>query len=99
MRPLARRLAQASGARVEVVPVENSYFGATVTTAGLLPGSAVLLALLTSGPYDGVLLPRESLNDDDLFVDNVSLTEVVQRVEPARVVTGTELVSTFAELL
>jgi putative radical SAM enzyme (TIGR03279 family) len=98
LRPLARRLSEASGARVEVVAVENSYFGSTVTTAGLLPGSAVLLTLLKRGPYDGVMLPRESLNDDALFVDNVSLNEVVSRLEPARVVTGTELTSTIAEL-
>ncbi len=98
LRPLAKRLSAATGAQVDVVAVENTYFGSTVTTAGLLPGSAVLLALLKTGPYDGIMLPREALNDDDLFVDNVSLSEVVSRLEPARVVTGIELTSTISEL-
>jgi NifB/MoaA-like Fe-S oxidoreductase len=99
LRPLAARLAEASGADVQLLAVENSYFGVTVTTAGLLPGSAILLALLSNGPFDGVLLPRESLNDDELFIDNVSLEEVVARLEPARVVSGTELTSAFAQLV
>jgi putative radical SAM enzyme (TIGR03279 family) len=96
--PLAQRLSGVSGAHVEVVAVENSYFGPTVTTAGLLPGSAIALDLMRRGPFDAVLLPAESLNDDTLFVDNVSLDEVVRRLEPARVVAATDLIAGFRQL-
>ena len=39
-------LTRATGARFELVPVENTLFGPSVTTAGLLPGAAIRDALL-----------------------------------------------------
>ncbi len=92
------RLERASGARVEVVGVENTLFGPTVTTAGLLPGRDMLRALLGRGPFDLVLLPSESLNDDAVFIDDLPLEELAGRVAPARVAAGFELTSTLAGL-
>ncbi len=46
-------LARLTSARFDLIPVTNTLFGASVTTAGLLPGSAVQQALLGrqgSGP-------------------------------------------------
>jgi len=52
--------------------VVNSLFGASVTTAGLLPGEAVRRALHPRTDLDLALLPGESLNDDGLFIDSMS---------------------------
>lgn len=98
MGPLAPRLAAATGARVEVVPVVNRMFGETVTTAGLLPGRDLLAAALRAGPFDAVLLPAEALNDDGVFVDDLSLDDLMERLEPARVLPGYELTATLARL-
>jgi putative radical SAM enzyme (TIGR03279 family) len=65
-------LAEVTGARFELIPVENSLFGASVTTAGLLPGAAVRQALEARGDLDLALVPGESLNDDGLFIDSMS---------------------------
>jgi putative radical SAM enzyme (TIGR03279 family) len=65
-------LARISGARFELIPVVNTLFGASVTTAGLLPGGALRDALV-GRELDLVLLPGESVNDDGLFIDNMSL--------------------------
>jgi len=65
-------LARISGARFELIPVVNSLFGASVTTAGLLPGGALRDALV-GRELDLALLPGESVNDDGLFIDNMSL--------------------------
>jgi putative radical SAM enzyme (TIGR03279 family) len=65
-------LARVSGARFELIPVVNTLFGPSVTTAGLLPGSA-LRAALTGRELDLALLPGESVNDDGLFIDSMSL--------------------------
>jgi NifB/MoaA-like Fe-S oxidoreductase len=65
-------LAEVTGARFELIAVENSLFGASVTTAGLLPGAAVRQALEGRGDLDLALLPGESLNDDGLFIDSMS---------------------------
>jgi putative radical SAM enzyme (TIGR03279 family) len=66
-------LAGLTGAHFELIPVVNSLFGSSVTTAGLLPGAAVRQALIGRQDLDLVLVPGESLNDDDLFIDSVSL--------------------------
>ncbi len=64
-------LADASGASFELLVLENTLFGPSVTTAGLLPGAAVLAALRDRGDLDLVLLPAECINDDLLFMDDL----------------------------
>jgi putative radical SAM enzyme (TIGR03279 family) len=66
-------LARATGARFELIPVVNSLFGSSVTTAGLLPGTALQGALAGRRDLDLALLPGESVNDDGLFIDSMSL--------------------------
>ncbi len=68
-------LARISGAEFELIPVVNTLFGASVTTAGLLPGGALQEALLGRA-LDLALLPGESVNDDGLFIDNLSLQQL-----------------------
>ncbi|MBI4500058.1 MAG: DUF512 domain-containing protein [Gemmatimonadetes bacterium] len=69
-------LAGATGARFELVVLENSLFGPSVTTAGLLPGRAFLSALESLTAVDLALLPAEAINDDGLFIDDVRLEEL-----------------------
>ena len=64
-------LAQATGAVFELIPVVNTLFGASVTTAGLLPGAAVQQALRGRRDLDLALLPGESVNDDGLLMDSM----------------------------
>jgi NifB/MoaA-like Fe-S oxidoreductase len=66
-------LAQVTGAQFELMPVVNSLFGSRVTTAGLLPGRDLQDTLRGRNDLDLVLIPGESLNDDGLFIDNLSL--------------------------
>jgi putative radical SAM enzyme (TIGR03279 family) len=66
-------LRNATGSTFELIPVVNSLFGASVTTAGLLPGVAMQQALRRRNDLDLVLLPGESVNDDGLFIDSMSV--------------------------
>ena len=84
LEPLARR----TRARLELLPVVNTLFGPSVTTAGLLPGKAIQQALRQREPLDLALLPAEAINDDGLFIDNMSF-EMLQagvscEVRPSR---------------
>jgi putative radical SAM enzyme (TIGR03279 family) len=67
-------LTRATGARFELITVVNSLFGPSVTTAGLLPGTALQTALAGRRDLDLALLPGESINDDGLFMDSMSLS-------------------------
>jgi putative radical SAM enzyme (TIGR03279 family) len=96
--PLLERLSAHTGSRAYAVPVENRYFGPTVTTAGLLAGSDILATLADEPAFDAVLLPAESLNDDALFIDGLPFAELEAQLRPARVVAGHELTEAFARL-
>ena len=65
-------LARVTGSEFELIPVVNTLFGPSVTTAGLLPGVAMQQALRLRRDLDLVLLPGESVNDDGLFIDSMS---------------------------
>ncbi|HVM43123.1 MAG TPA: DUF512 domain-containing protein [Gemmatimonadales bacterium] len=70
-------LEKATGGRFDCVAVENSFFGPSVTTAGLLPGEALGTALASRRDYDLALLPAEAVNEDGIFVDDVPLASLV----------------------
>jgi putative radical SAM enzyme (TIGR03279 family) len=86
-----------TGALLDVIGVENTMFGPTVNTAGLLPGRAVRAAVAGRG-HDVVLLPAEALNDSGCFVDDLPLVELVRALSPAHVAPAHELISALRDL-
>ena len=98
LRARAPRLAAATRAAVEVVEVENRYFGPTVTVAGLLAGRDLAEALGGGREDDVVLLPAEALNSDQLFIDSLPLEELAAGLAPAWVVTGSEVTAVLRSL-
>jgi len=72
---LARKLSQARGLDVEVVPVDNRLFGPSVTVAGLLSGADILetMGRLTLG--DLVLVPGSAVRGG-VFLDDVTLNQL-----------------------
>jgi putative radical SAM enzyme (TIGR03279 family) len=76
MPELLELLAVATGAHFELIRVENSLFGPTTTTAGLLVGADMRRALTNRYDLDLALIPAESINDDGVFLDEQSFIEV-----------------------
>lgn len=91
IRGRAPRLAETVGAAVDVVEVENRYFGPSVTIAGLLGGADILRALGEGREGDIVVLPAEALNADDVFIDDMPLARLAERMGPAEIRTGFEI--------
>ena len=59
----AAAISDAMGAPVEVIEVENDFYGSIVTTAGLLAGEDIENALRADlRPEDVCLIPAEALN-------------------------------------
>ena len=73
-------LARVTGARFEVLQLENTMFGASVTTAGLLPGAAFLGALRERDDFDLALLPAEAVNDDLVFMDDLDARDLAAQL-------------------
>ncbi|MGK2961751.1 MAG: DUF512 domain-containing protein [Gemmatimonadaceae bacterium] len=76
MAELIPELSARTGARFEVISVENSLFGPTITTAGLLVGADIRRALESRGDLDIALIPAETLNDDRIFLDDVDFDQL-----------------------
>jgi putative radical SAM enzyme (TIGR03279 family) len=74
MAPLMPELLDAisaqTGASFTLLPMENSLFGPTTTTAGLLVGADIRRALADRQDLDIALIPAETINDDGLFLDD-----------------------------
>ena len=70
MPELLQQLTAATGAEFVLIPVENSLFGPTTTTAGLLVGADFRRALSNRHDLNFALIPAESINDDGLFLDD-----------------------------
>jgi len=69
-------LASQTGAQFELIPVVNSLFGPTTTTAGLLVGRDIRSAVAACRDADVVLIPAESINEDGVFLDDDTLAAV-----------------------
>jgi NifB/MoaA-like Fe-S oxidoreductase len=69
-----------TGGAFELVVVENDLFGPRVTTAGLLPGAVFKRVLQERGDLDMALLPAEAVNDDQRFIDDMALTDLIDAV-------------------
>jgi hypothetical protein len=74
-RELVPLLSAAGAPAPEIVAVENRFYGASVTVAGLLSGADVRRALvaLPATPRRTVLLPPRMFNADDLTLDDFDL--------------------------
>ena len=70
MPELLARLEDATGATFELIVMENSLFGPTTTTAGLLVGADIRRALAGRTDLDAALIPAETINDDGIFLDD-----------------------------
>ena len=80
--------------------VRNRFWGGTVTVSGLLTGKDLLKAANDlAGRGDDVILPPNCLNNDDLFLDNMTLEEFCSAT-PATVLVGSyDMTETIVEAL
>jgi putative radical SAM enzyme (TIGR03279 family) len=80
MPALLDELTEATGGHFTLIVMENSLFGPTTTTAGLLVGADVLRALSGRDDLDLALIPAESINDNGLFLDEASFIGVREQL-------------------
>ncbi|MFL5498415.1 MAG: DUF512 domain-containing protein [Gemmatimonadaceae bacterium] len=78
MRELLEKLQVATGANFDLIVAENSLFGPTITTAGLLVGKDILTALKDRHDLDIALIPAETINEESVFLDDFTLEAVRQ---------------------
>ncbi len=74
---LAEKWKTVTGLECEVVPVRNNLMGQTVTVSGLLCGVDMIAAAKRLERIgDCVIVPPDCLNDDGLFLDDLTLDDM-----------------------
>lgn len=81
------------GLKINVIAVENNYFGKKITVTGLVTGGDILNTITTLrkdfydiGDY--IILPKVMLKDDeDIFLDNMLLKDLQKKLDIPIVVT------------
>ena len=76
---LLRQIEAKTGAELVMIPMENSLFGPTTTTAGLLVGADIERALGAREDLDMALIPAETINDSGVFLDDQKFEELRMR--------------------
>ncbi|MBR1761587.1 MAG: DUF512 domain-containing protein [Schwartzia sp.] len=65
---------------VRILPVENRWFGSSVTVSGLLTGADMLAALSCGKTTDAVILPRSALRSgENVFLDDMTLAAFFEK--------------------
>ncbi|MGI6200352.1 MAG: DUF512 domain-containing protein, partial [Christensenellales bacterium] len=63
----------------QVAPVENRFFGPSITVAGLVTGGDIRRALAGRELGQAVLVPQVMLRErEDVFLDDMTLAELAQ---------------------
>ena len=88
--PVMERLAKSiksPNLHIRIVPVLNEHFGPTVNVSGLLTAKDIISALKKlKGRRTGIILPESALRaGEDIFLDDMSLTEFAGHFPEARV--------------
>jgi putative radical SAM enzyme (TIGR03279 family) len=81
MPALLDQLTEATGAHFELIVAQNSLFGPTTTTAGLLVGADIRRALTGRRDLDLALIPAECINDNGVFLDDESFIALRESLE------------------
>ncbi|MBO8159559.1 DUF512 domain-containing protein [Thermosyntropha sp.] len=75
--PIVERLNHIEGLSLELIPVENKFFGGYVTVTGLLTGRDIIDALGDKYKGKKVIIPRIVCKEgEDVLLDDVSLKEI-----------------------
>ena len=74
------RLRRIEGLSLEFKVVPNVLFGRSVTVAGLLSGKCIYSSLKGENCGNLVLLPPDTLNADGIFLDNMSLLQLEEKL-------------------
>lgn len=61
---------------INVYPIKNTFFGKSITVAGLITGGDLISQLSDKALGETLLIPRCMLNTDELFLDDVTISDV-----------------------
>jgi putative radical SAM enzyme (TIGR03279 family) len=77
LKKFIERLSERENLRIDILPVENRFFGPSITVAGLLTGRDLIkTALDRVDGHEVILIPDVVLDRENRFLDDVTLPDV-----------------------
>ena len=80
MADIAAQMNQHPKLQVDLLPVDNQFFGTGITVSGLLTG-ADIVAKVRGGDWDLVLLPPNCINGEGLTLDDKTVLQLQQEAQ------------------
>lgn len=69
------------GLRLDVIPIDNNFFGKTITVSGLITGQDIIEQLRDFKDIDGIIIPKSMLRQDsDIFLDDLTVKDIENRL-------------------
>ncbi len=93
------RLNLIPGLKIKVIVARNDLFGSTVTVTGLLTGQDMLSALRKQKKIaDLILLPPNCINQDGLFLDDITPQDLEKELDRQVTIGSYDLVETLTNI-
>ena len=73
-------MGQAAVIKIEVVAVENKFYGEAITVSGLLVGQDIYTGLKERKNGNLILLPPRVLNHNGLFLDDWTIADLEEKL-------------------
>lgn len=82
---------------IDVIDITNNYFGENITVTGLVCGSDIVDILKNKeNKFDYIVIPDVMLKDDEaIFLDDMKLEEVQEKINTKIVITNTDVKGFF----
>lgn len=91
LRPLIEEFAGINGLQIELLPVDNSFLGSTVTVTGLLTGGDIIRAVKGHDAPNAIYLLSDVLlkHHTDVLLDGITVEEIAKETQSEiKVVSG-----------
>ncbi len=89
--------------KINVIPIENKFFGRTITVSGLITGQDLIEQLKYYTEVDGIIIPDSMLKkDEDIFLDDYTLLDLEKALNKEVIiseVSGSSFVNMFIKRL
>lgn len=76
MTPVIERMNRIKGLEMDLLVVENKFFGSSVTVTGLLTGKDISKTIANNKTAVNIIIPGVALNDNDLFLDGYNIDQI-----------------------
>ena len=93
--PLVTRLNAIENVQIDLLPVDNDFFGHGITVSGLLTGRDMAARVRDGIQRDLVLLPPNCVNGEGLTLDDMTVPQLAAEVGVPLAVGGYDLVESL----